>query len=478
MRKLYLIPSVVFVLCISCGLALADLDGAARSLNDSANRANSLTSQGRSDAVQFAGEATGELAQVNARLARATAELEALQAEFDALVEIENALAAETDEYAEDIKALDNIIKSAAKDLNQTMSESIITVEFPENKANLKPLLEKDRFPEMADIENLIKAYFTEIAEAGKVSRYQGTYISREGNEVPSEIIRVGKFETLYDKDSKVGFLRLEPSIGALLMTSGEPEAKFTKTARQYLSGDNVVMMPLDLTGGFIVTQLGKENWFKYIVRAGGILIWPLILIAVVALLLCIERIIYLWRIPTYTDKVMNRLADAITSGDFAKTDQICKQNARMPLCTVTKDVMHGFNMHAKVTRELLEDLLDESILKITPRLERFLTTLATLGAVAPLLGLLGTVTGMIHTFQSITVFGTSDPRLLAGGISEALITTQVGLSIAIPVLLVHHFLSRRVEKIEDDLDEKGTALITILRKHVYARQDAVKHDD
>lgn len=465
MRRFFV--TVALLLIMAAGTAWAQLDSAAQSINNDFNTSNNMVREGRQDALAYADKASAELAEVAARLNHAQTEFNALKEEFDALLEIENALAEEASDYAEDLKALENIIKGSAKELDQTLKDSIITVEYPANKAKLQPLLEKERFPGMEDIENLVKAYFTEIEQSGKISAYAGEFINREGNEVKSRIIRVGKFETMYELDGKVGFLRLEPAIGQLLMTSGDPEGRYLKVAKNYVQG-HTEAVPLDLTGGFILTELGSENWFKYIIRAGGIVMWPLLAIAVVALLLCLERIIYLWRIPVRTDKVMQEMGKAIGHGDFETCGAICQNYKRMPLCTVTKDVLKGFKLHAKVTKELLEDLLDESILKETPKLERFLTTLATLGAVSPLLGLLGTVTGMIHTFQSITVFGTGDPRLLAGGISEALLTTQVGLSIAIPVLLVHHFLSRRVEKIEDDLDEKGTALITTLRKQVY----------
>lgn len=468
MRRFFL--TTMLLLVIATGTAWAQLDSAAQSINNDFNTSNNMVREGQQDALAYADKATAELAEVSAKLNHAQAEFEALKAEFDALLEIENALAKEASDYAEDLKALENIIKGSAKELDQTLKDSIITVEYPANKEKLQPLLEKERFPGMEDIENLIKAYFTEIEQSGKISAYEGEFINREGNEVKSRIIRVGKFETMYELNGKVGFLRLEPAIGQLLMTSGDPEGRYLKVAKNYVQGQTEAV-PLDLTGGFILTELGSENWFKYIIRAGGIVMWPLLIIAVVALLLCLERIIYLWRIPVRTDKVMQEMGKAISNSDFETCGKICQNYKRMPLCTVTKDVLKGFKLHTKVTKELLEDLLDESILKETPKLERFLTTLATLGAVSPLLGLLGTVTGMIHTFQSITVFGTGDPRLLAGGISEALLTTQVGLSIAIPVLLVHHFLSRRVEKIEDDLDEKGTALITTLRKQVYASQ-------
>jgi biopolymer transport protein ExbB len=115
--------------------------------------------------------------------------------------------------------------------------------------------------------------------------------------------------------------------------------------------------------------------------------------------------------------------------------------------------------------RETLESILQEAILRELPRVERGLPVLAILGAVAPLLGLLGTVTGMIETFQTITLFGTGDPKLMSGGISEALVTTEVGLMIAIPVMLCHTYLSRRAEAIVGEMEEKAVSLTNIIER-------------
>jgi biopolymer transport protein ExbB len=115
--------------------------------------------------------------------------------------------------------------------------------------------------------------------------------------------------------------------------------------------------------------------------------------------------------------------------------------------------------------RETLESVLQEAILRELPRVERGLSVLAIFGAVAPLLGLLGTVTGMIDTFRVITLFGTGDPKLMSGGISEALVTTELGLAVAIPIMLMHTFLSRRVDAIVGEMEEKAVGLTNIIQK-------------
>ena len=109
---------------------------------------------------------------------------------------------------------------------------------------------------------------------------------------------------------------------------------------------------------------------------------------------------------------------------------------------------------------ETLSLKLDEAILRETPSIERGLITLAILAAVAPMLGLLGTVSGMIETFQSITLFGTGDPKLMSGGISQALVTTELGLAVAIPMLLIHSALSSKSNRLIQILDEESAAIV------------------
>ena len=115
------------------------------------------------------------------------------------------------------------------------------------------------------------------------------------------------------------------------------------------------------------------------------------------------------------------------------------------------------------VDTETLEYKLDEAILKELPKLQRGLGALSLLAAIAPLLGLLGTVIGIIETFQSITLYGTGDPRAMSDGISQALVTTVMGLVVAIPLLLLHSFLSSRSNRLTHLLDEKSKSFVALL---------------
>jgi biopolymer transport protein ExbB len=159
----------------------------------------------------------------------------------------------------------------------------------------------------------------------------------------------------------------------------------------------------------------------------------------------------------------MGQVNELAAQGRWEDCEKLLHQDGRqaMPVVNVLRAGLAGRGED----RETLESILQEAILRELPRLERFLSVLAVLGAVAPLLGLLGTVTGMIDTFRVITLHGTGDPRMMSGGISEALITTELGLAVAIPVMLLHTFLSRRVDHIVGEMEEKAVALTNTIQK-------------
>ena len=187
--------------------------------------------------------------------------------------------------------------------------------------------------------------------------------------------------------------------------------------------------------------------------------VWPILGIGLLALLIAIERTLYLNRVHANTDRLMGRVNQLAGAGDWAGCENVLAPEEGKPVCNVLRAGLGAVNEK----RETLESVLQEAILKELPRLERFLPALNIMGAVAPLMGLLGTVTGMIETFQAITLYGAGDPRMMSGGISEALITTMLGLAVAIPIMLVHTFLRRRLEHIVGDMEEKAVAMSNII---------------
>ena len=199
----------------------------------------------------------------------------------------------------------------------------------------------------------------------------------------------------------------------------------------------------------------------------------PLLAVALLAFVLVIERLISLRREGRGATRFANEIIDTYRTKGLASAIALAK-GGRGAVARVMKAGLDK----AGAPADIFEESLHEAALAELPGLERFLSTIAVLATVAPLLGLLGTVTGMISAFDTITAYGTSDPRLLSGGISEALVTTEIGLVIAIPVLLVHGFLSAKVDRITSDLEQASSRVIAAVTEHSAGQEPAREESD
>jgi len=198
------------------------------------------------------------------------------------------------------------------------------------------------------------------------------------------------------------------------------------------------------------------KRFYEYLV-AGGITMFPLILLALLALYLLTERLYFYQRKFSGEDKTIFQLSELIKENRVTEAEKLCTEGR-----TPGMKIISFLFQKTDIGRAGAEKLLEEHFSELTPEMNRRLPTLAVLAAIAPLLGLLGTVAGMITLFDVITIYGTANPRILAGGISVALITTQTGLTIAIPIMLIHHFLQRKKTAILDKLE--NAALIVLNR--------------
>jgi biopolymer transport protein ExbB len=177
-------------------------------------------------------------------------------------------------------------------------------------------------------------------------------------------------------------------------------------------------------------------------IRQGGIIGYIIIALGVIGLVLALVRLIYLQGVSSKMKSQLKELADPRDDNPLGRVLAVPTQ-------------LKNYDM------ETLESLLDEAILRETPKLESGQSLLKLFAAVAPLLGLLGTVTGMIATFQSISLFGTGDPKLMASGISQALVTTMLGLIAAIPLLFMHTLVANRSKTLVQILDEQSAGLVS-----------------
>lgn len=353
-----------------------------------------------------------------------------------------------------DIEELTGAVRISAKELESILQKSVFTGFEPDRLASIRPVLDKSRFPGIEDMEKISALYLSEAELTGQVSIRDHEYVNRNGENTKDRILTIGGIASYFQN----GFLSYSDKTGVFYSLSKEPSYSIRSNIKKYYQGRSEGIYT-DISGGGALVQLTHSQTFGEKIKKGGFLVWPILGIGVFSILIGIERMFFISRVHGNTDRVMGRVNELAEKGEWDECSKIVGSGKKKPVYNVLRD---GLNAKHE-NRETLESILQESILKELPKLERFLPLLNILGAISPLLGLLGTVTGMIDTFQVITVYGTGDPRMMSGGISTALITTMLGLSVAIPVMLLHTFLSRRVDHVIGDMEEKAVALSNII---------------
>ncbi|MGF1483318.1 MAG: MotA/TolQ/ExbB proton channel family protein [Opitutales bacterium] len=202
-----------------------------------------------------------------------------------------------------------------------------------------------------------------------------------------------------------------------------------------------------------------QESLVEHILK-GGVWIWPIVFFGAVALLVAVIKAFELYSLGSMSRSKVSEIVSLAAEG---KPDEALSQ-ARAAKGPESDMLAEGLQ-NRDVSPELLEEILFEKVLETQPKVERLLPIIAVIAATAPLLGLLGTVTGMINTFKLITLFGTGDARSLSSGISEALVTTEFGLIVAIPALILHAVLWRKSRQILSQMEKSGVSLLNALRR-------------
>lgn len=382
------------------------------------------------------------------------AQISSLAHEIKELKEENNDLLKKDEENQSEFNELTGSVRVFAKELNHIFEKSVFTAFDKDRPSLLNPLLDKDRFPGIDDMKIMSDLFLKEAEITGDVFVKKSEYINNKGEKVSGDILTIGGF-TSYTNDT---FLVYNEKTKNFFELSKKPSFFVKKNINKYLNG-NEESLYTDISGGGALLQISRSPGLMEKVKQGGILVWPILLIGLIALVIGIERTFFIRKVHENTDTVMGTVNKLAAGSKWDECDKIVGSHKNIPVYNVLRAGLKARNED----RETLESILQESILKELPRLERFLPLLNILGAIAPLIGLLGTVTGMINTFQVITVYGTGDPRMMSGGISTALITTMLGLSIAIPIMLLHTFLSRGIDHVIGDMEEKAVALTNIV---------------
>jgi len=436
-----------FVLLLAC-LAMpvwADAPSAPTTLEDilrqARERAAEMAAVDRQREARFLAEKARRaelLAQARAALAEEKRRGEALKNRFEENRRTIARLKERLQKEAGDLTELFGVARQGARDSAGLLRDSLVSAQYPERLSALAQVADAKRLPSTQALEGLWLALLEEVAQSGRIDRFQTTVVDAAGEEKTQTVVRVGTFAALLEPGR---YLRYLPASTRLVELGRQPARSVQERAAAWLAATaDLAPLDIDPTRGALLAVLVHQPGLWARIREGGVVAYLILALGALALLLALERAWVLWR--------TERRVRAQRGSETARPDN--------PLGRIlaVADEARALDSEALALR------LEEAIQKELPRVERGLPTLAILAAVAPLLGLLGTVAGMIDTFQAITLFGTNDPKYLSGGISQALITTELGLVVAIPLLLLHAWLAGRGERIAQVLDQEAAGMV------------------
>ena len=379
------------------------------------------------------------LAAARSALNTQKAESERLKAEFDRqeaeLAEQEKLLAQRVGHLGE----LFGVVRQSAGDVAGQWQDSLLNAQYPERLKRLKALAESRSLPSAEDLDGYWMLLLEDLAASGRIERLQLPVVNTDGSRQEQQVLRVGAF-AVYGEDA---FLRYDADAGQLLAPPRQPSG--LGQVKDYLSStDALATLPIDPSRGSLLAQLQQQPTLWDRLQQGGLVGWVIVVLGTFGLLLALWRMIYLSRVGRLVMAQMHDLSAPRNDNPLGRVIGVL--GAKPQLADL----------------ETLELKLDEAILQETPPLEKGQGLLKLLAAVAPLLGLLGTVTGMIVTFQAITQSGGGDSRLMADGISQALVTTVLGLVVAIPLLFLHSLLASRSKGLIQILEQQSAGLIAL----------------
>lgn len=346
------------------------------------------------------------------------------------------------DERLGALKELFGVLQTVAGDAQGRFNTSLTSIQFPDREDFLVELGSKMAgSSSLASIDEIKRLWFElqrEVTESGKISKFAHQVTTADGKVITTDIVRVGAFNIVFED----GYLRYNNETGSVVELQRQPEqGRYTNSATDMTNATaGPVTFGLDGTRGGILDLLVDSPTITDRIKQGGIVGACIIGLGIVGLLIAFFRWIGL--------SSAARKVSAQLKSDSASTDN--------PLGRV----LAAYESNSSADTETVELKLSEAALKEMPGLTKGLLFIKVISVVAPLMGLLGTVTGMIKTFQVITLFGAGDPKMMAGGISQALMTTVLGLVVAIPMVLIHTLVSGQSRKIINILQSQSAGIV------------------
>ncbi|WP_342608679.1 MotA/TolQ/ExbB proton channel family protein [Vibrio tritonius] len=328
------------------------------------------------------------------------------------------------------------VVRQNAKELQSDMSSSVTGADRQQLASVIDDIVAAKSLPSMKQLIGLWHSMEEQVQASGEIAPITISYINGDGKTVQEKAVRLGTFGLVTEQ----GYVQWNNARKDAVAYDRQPEDGPTLTSLNDVLQGDVKNIVLDPSHGTLTKQLALEPTMMDRLEAGGVVGNVIIALLVIGLIIAGYR--------------------GVTLTLARKQIKAQLKNPSQPTNNPLGRVLSVYSKEKKLTVEALELRLLEAVVDEQTQLERGLSMLKLLAALAPMLGLLGTVTGMIETFQVITQFGNGDPKVMAGGISMALVTTVLGLVAAMPLLLSHNILSSQAESIRNILEKQGISLV------------------
>ena len=330
------------------------------------------------------------------------------------------------------------VVRSAAAEAYGRISTSIVSAQYPGRTELLEKMSNEAKgLPNIAELEELWFALQTEMTESGKVTQFQTEVVSLDGGATAQTVTRVGTFNLIGEE----GYLVYEDSLKQVQPLGRQPQSHMVSSAVDFTSSTGVTPLYVDPSQGSILSLLTQAATMEERYHAGGPPGYIITVMLAIGALIALYKVVTLTLMGSAIKNQLKNIANPSTNNPLGRILTVYEEN---------KDA----------DTETLELKVDEAILRELPSIESGINIIKILAAIAPLLGLLGTVIGMIMTFQQITLFGTGDPRIMAGSISMALVTTAQGIIAALPLILLHAITAGKSKSILHILDEQAAGIV------------------
>jgi len=343
------------------------------------------------------------------------------------------------------LKELFGVLQQASGDARGQFETSLTQVQFPDRTDFLlefaKKMGQSNRLASLEEIERLWFELQREMTESGKVATFTTNVVNSVGEENQQEVTRIGAFNVV----SEGKYLEFIPETQRLVELQRQPPGRYTGRIADLVnatSGQEPI--GIDPTRGQLLGLLVQSPSLMERIDQGGTVGYVIIVLGIFGVIVAIWRLLVLSAVGAKVNRQVKNMNEPNTNNPLGRVLKTAKDSAGADI-------------------ETIELKLGESILRETPKLNSMLPLLKIISVVAPLLGLLGTVTGMIVTFQAITLYGAGDPKLMAGGISTALVTTVLGLVVAIPTVFLHTLVSSRARRVTQILQEESAGMLAEL---------------